>query len=159
MEQQKNQKPKTKKQLLFDEGKSYCPTCKQIKVLEEFYTDKQAPRGKCIYCRECMRLKNNSRYTKLSKQEKYKRHLIAKFHISPELYESILVEQNERCAICNTKFDDQITPCIDHNHSTGNIRGILCTRCNLGLGNFRDNIEYLESAKQYIQNRLKENNV
>ena len=41
--------------------------------------------------------------------------------------------------------------CADHNHETEQFRGWLCHKCNLGLGNFADNIERLESAKQYME--------
>lgn len=53
------------------------------------------------------------------------------------------------CAICKTYTDK---PNLDHCHRTGRIRGILCTRCNTALGKFRDNIELLQAAIEYLQN-------
>ena len=53
------------------------------------------------------------------------------------------------CEICR-KFLD--TPCIDHDHSSGALRGYLCRKCNTGLGMFDDNSEYLKSAIDYLEN-------
>jgi len=80
--------------------------------------------------------------------------------ISLEEYNNILISQNNVCAICNTTdtrtYKDnrrgQILPLfVDHNHQTGEVRGLLCNKCNAGLGMFRDNPEYLASAISYLK--------
>lgn len=60
--------------------------------------------------------------------------------------------QNGKCGICfnNMEFLAKTT-CVDHDHDNGNIRGILCMKCNLGLGHFEDNIEKMKSAIEYIK--------
>jgi hypothetical protein len=68
-------------------------------------------------------------------------------------------EQNHRCAICFEVFEDDKPmkgkgPCIDHCHTTGKIRGLLCRHCNLMLGLARDNTTILESSIVYL-NRFK----
>ena len=63
----------------------------------------------------------------------------------------LLEAQNGKCGICKTPFTE-VTPCLDHDHVTGNIRGLLCNFCNVGLGYFKDNLEALESARKYILN-------
>lgn len=61
----------------------------------------------------------------------------------------------KRCRICGkplTKVGgtkDQVAH-IDHDHETGKVRGLLCQECNIGLGKFRDNTEYLLSAISYL---------
>ena len=55
--------------------------------------------------------------------------------------------QNNSCAICKEEFDQ--TPCRDHDHFNGQWRGMLCSRCNLSLGNF--DIERLQAAILYLQ--------
>lgn len=81
-----------------------------------------------------------------------------------ELYKITLAEyqvmhdaQNGLCAICKlpTKGRGQAknTLAVDHNHTTGKIRGLLCTHCNTGLGLFRDDIQLLKEAINYLQER------
>jgi len=71
-------------------------------------------------------------------------------------YNEMLVKQNGVCAICfkaeTRKYRNGTIArlSIDHNHKTGKIRGLLCSNCNIGLGNFKDNIEFLSNAKTYL---------
>jgi hypothetical protein len=57
--------------------------------------------------------------------------------------------QHNRCAVCHETFTE--TPRIDHDHTTRNVRGLLCNRCNLGLGYFRDNVTILSNAIEYLE--------
>lgn len=41
--------------------------------------------------------------------------------------------------------------CVDHNHNTGNVRSLLCMSCNTGIGKFKDNIELIEAALNYLK--------
>lgn len=82
--------------------------------------------------------------------------LKATYGLTIEQYDSILESQGNSCAIC--KID---TPSgrgrfhVDHNHITGEIRGLLCHHCNLALGNFKDNISALLSAIDYLSKEAK----
>lgn len=61
----------------------------------------------------------------------------------------MLEEQNHVCRICKRA----LTPTyrnVDHDHQTGRIRGLLCSRCNTGLGNFKDNAQVIEAAIRYV---------
>jgi hypothetical protein len=54
--------------------------------------------------------------------------------------------------ICKIHQDDLgESLCVDHDHETKDVRGILCRRCNLALGQFRDNVELLENAVKYLK--------
>lgn len=55
-----------------------------------------------------------------------------------------------KCKICEKELHEEIH--IDHNHTTGKVRGILCGKCNKGLGQFNDNIEFLTNAINYLKN-------
>jgi len=74
-------------------------------------------------------------------------------------YDELLVKQNYKCAICKgyeesiagKRNNDKRRLAIDHNHITGQIRGLLCSFCNKGLGHLKDNIEILESAIAYLK--------
>jgi hypothetical protein len=67
----------------------------------------------------------------------------------------MLEAQEWACLICSRPWskDDPFQHWhVDHNHETGKVRGILCTHCNLGLGHFRDNPQYLKQAAVYLAN-------
>lgn len=66
-------------------------------------------------------------------------------------YYTLLDSQDNACAICKTKEFGKHGPHIDHNHITKKVRGILCHQCNLGLGQFKDNIEKLKLAIEYLE--------
>ena len=69
-----------------------------------------------------------------------------------EIYQTLLVAQNNACAICKASFDEfSRSPSCDHNHLHMTPRGLLCDMCNLGLGKFRDNPALLEAAAAYLR--------
>ena len=66
-------------------------------------------------------------------------------------YEALLQAQNNACAICLKSIEESKRSLhVDHDHATDKVRGLLCTKCNLGLGYFKDNINNLDSAKTYL---------
>jgi dCMP deaminase len=79
------------------------------------------------------------------------RALMTNYGISQEDYLRILEQQGGGCAICKAlpESESRNFP-IDHDHSTGKVRGILCTRCNMILGQFKDNIANMRSAASYL---------
>jgi glycerol-3-phosphate dehydrogenase len=81
------------------------------------------------------------------------RHLRRKYGVTQERYEELLTAQEGRCAICRTDDPDDIGLewNVDHCHTTGRVRGLLCRRCNGGLGWFKDNPEALRAAADYVE--------
>ena len=82
------------------------------------------------------------------------------FGITLDEYNQILEKQNNVCAICgnpertrHNNTDRVRNLAVDHCHTTGKIRGLLCTACNQGLGNFRDNPDFLAKAISYLMNK------
>lgn len=76
----------------------------------------------------------------------------ARYGITLDRYEAMVREQNNQCAIC------EIVPtgrrlAVDHDHTTGVVRGLLCANCNRGIGNFRDNADLLALAALYVLKR------
>lgn len=67
--------------------------------------------------------------------------------ITDQEYEKLLKDQDGFCALCGTK---QETLCIDHCHETDKIRGLLCHRCNMGIGFFNDDPILLKEAIRYL---------
>jgi len=75
-------------------------------------------------------------------------------------YTLILEKQNHKCAICGTDetFYDKnglkSSLAVDHCHETGKLRGLLCHRCNTGIGSLRDSIDLLLKAIMYLEKYL-----
>lgn len=105
-----------------------CPHCNQLLPSTAFTCSKRRQDGLSYYCRQCFAAR---------------KHGLTALNI-----QSMRQSQNNCCAICCRKFDK--LPCIDHDHATGDVRGLLCSRCNSALGLFVDNVESLENAIQYL---------
>jgi len=73
------------------------------------------------------------------------------YNLTKDQYFLMLDLQNSRCKICNNIFENSAKTHIDHDHNTGKVRGILCQKCNHGLGMFNDNIQLFYNAIQYLQ--------
>jgi len=78
-----------------------------------------------------------------------RRKLMERYGISLEEFDHLLTEQRGACAICGRTFDR--TPCIDHSHRTGKTRGLLCRKCNAGLGFYDDDPAFMGTAVAYLQ--------
>jgi hypothetical protein len=75
-------------------------------------------------------------------------HIIRAHDITYEDYLTMRKNQNELCLICGIKPDELH---CDHDHATGKIRGLLCARCNMAIGLFKDNPVFLRSAIEYLE--------
>jgi len=115
-----------------------CRTC-GIVGDEHFYVSMPAD---CIACRTAERKTPEYR----AKRRAWR--LKAEYGLSVEAYESLVKGQDNRCAICKVEMEP---PQVDHCHTKGHVRGLLCIHCNLGLGHFRDSPETLETAIEYLR--------
>lgn len=82
-----------------------------------------------------------------------RRYVRNRFDLSLEEYDAKFKEHRGRCDICNKPLFERTTGRagnLDHDHSTGKVRGILCTNCNTGLGAFKDDPDLLLKAKSYL---------
>lgn len=109
----------------------FCPKCRETKPGGEFHRSARRPDGLSPYCRTCW-----SNYGRKSK-----------YGITSEEFAARLEAQEGRCAICR----DREAQVVDHCHTGGQVRGLLCTQCNTGLGYFRDNPDYLRAAIEYLR--------
>lgn len=75
-----------------------------------------------------------------------------RYGITLEDFNAILEAQNNTCAICLTPYSEETSKrfCVDHNHRTGQVRGILCKNCNLALGFALENIDTLLKMAEYL---------
>jgi len=105
------------------------------------------------------RSKNKERYNKYQREYWKKRrlkgdrpHLKYYYGITPTDYERIFRMQNGQCVICGTKKSGKLGDnlYVDHNKKTKKVRGLLCYKCNFGLGCFNDSPIFLLKAVKYI---------
>jgi hypothetical protein len=74
--------------------------------------------------------------------------LRTRYNLTPEEFESMAAALGGRCAICRTAPERLV---VDHDHTTGRVRGLLCDGCNTGLGKFADSPERLRAAIDYLK--------
>lgn len=129
------------------DGLRVCTECGESKPLEQFPVHRQARAGRARRCCTCKNAATRCR-AKLGARYRRKGLTIEDFQ---ELYDA----QNGVCAICSqpeirTRSGAVRILCIDHDHQTGMIRGLLCSRCNVILGQVRDIPETLLAAAAYL---------
>jgi hypothetical protein len=80
-------------------------------------------------------------------------HLKRNYGITIDDYNEMFQEQGGRCAICGkhqSEFKNRLY--VDHNHSTGTVRGLLCQKCNTAIGLLSDDIILVRMAAEYLEN-------
>lgn len=147
----------------------------KIKISHKTYREKN--KEKLKKKNKKYRLENPMYYTIYTVENKHRikikwrsRYLINRYGLSQDNYLDMLQAQNNCCAICKkhkTRRDSEYL-CVDHCHATGEVRGLLCIRCNTLLGfyekrktqNTDEHMErYLETARQSLCYRLKPDQV
>lgn len=146
-----------------------CVKCHTEKPIEKF--NRFVRKGKeyrehtCMACRQSLWRKNplnlakavnrtrewNQNNKVYVKREKRDRDLKRLYGIDTKQYEEMLQKQNGGCKICGEKQTEEKYLHVDHYHITKKVRGLLCTRCNTGLGLFKENVSLLEKAKTYLK--------
>lgn len=125
-----------------------CSRCSQDKSIEDFYKNKAARDGYKSLCKIC-EIKGKTKFP--SKEDNKDRVLRHKYGITFEEYSILLEEQDYKCKICGIHREHcDRDLAVDHDHGTGVVRGLLCMGCNTGLGLFRDNVEFLLEAINYL---------
>jgi hypothetical protein len=119
-----------------------CPKCGETKPLDSFayhknYTTKDKRQS---YCKPCQYVISE------------KSRIMRTYGITVDEYQKMVEAQQHRCAICGQEENDAIKKrlSIDHSHNDKQIRGLLCSKCNLGIGNFDDDVNRLRSAIAYL---------
>lgn len=129
-----------------------CTKCGSEKGLGEFYFVKSRGRYQS-QCKSCDRAASEERHKRLyAHQDEYlkNKRLKTRYGISLEEFNSLLESQEGKCKICKDELDG--AGVLDHCHGTLKVRGILCRTCNAGLGQFKDSIEILRKAVEYLEN-------
>ena len=90
-------------------------------------------------------------YRFLGKMKKQENYLIKKYGLNWAAFNELMAQQDNCCAICKKPLDEYSKTRVDHCHTTGKVRGILCHGCNVGLGYFYDNVSSLRAAADYLE--------
>lgn len=139
-----------------------CAECEATKPLDEFHRDRHRPDGRVRTCKECRRAyrkrwyaenrEGQIRYATDWKRRNRERlphyNRKARHGITAEQFDALVAEQQGRCAICGRDDGDLR---VDHCHERRVIRGLLCDRCNRGIGFFADDPVRLTAAVAYVQ--------
>lgn len=132
------------------DGFKRCCKCKEVKPLSEFSKRNDTPDGKRYDCKNCKKKRKPNQPSSNPEQVRKKR-LRKNYKMSLEDYDRLYVAQQGKCAICGVHQRDLQKPLfVDHDHTTKDIRGLLCQQCNLGLGAFYDNPDLLIKASEYL---------
>ena len=116
-----------------------CCNCKEWKPVSQFNKNATNATGYASFCQDC--------------------HRLGKYDLIPTQYAKLLEHQDDRCAICGkTPEENGRSLAIDHCHSTGTVRGLLCATCNTGLGFFQDDVTFLHQAILYLSSTLEQQN-
>ena len=139
-----------------------CAGCKTEKPRGAFWTDKRRKDGLMARCKSC-RIVEARAYVKArpgyhksvyarSKGQTRERHLVRKYGVTLADYNALLASQDGKCAICRAPEEDQFKGVfhVDHCHSTGKVRGLLCRGCNHMLGSVGDDPKLLLRAVEYL---------
>jgi hypothetical protein len=130
-----------------------CYKCKELKDSIEFFKNKRKSNGLHSYCKAC-----NKEATKIA-SKKYRQDpakeknskLKNRYGITLLGRDQMIADQSGCCAICNIELSTAKVVHLDHCHTSGDVRGVLCQPCNIGLGGFKDSIETLENAIEYLK--------
>jgi hypothetical protein len=131
--------------LAIPDGQKWCPDCGAIKSLEDFCRNKNTSNGRATYCKAC----HNARAREVRERlygggREY--HLRRRYGIGQADVDRMLAEQGGVCACCDKPDPEH----VDHDHATGEVRGMLCFNCNQALGNVRDNMHTLGRLRDYL---------
>lgn len=138
------------------DGTKCCPRCETVKSTEEFGRNRRNKDGLMSHCKKCHAARTLAYYNSTGKNEdrRYSRH-----GISRAQFDKTLELQGNVCPICLTVGEKMVVD-HDHSHCGGTFgcaecfRGVLCGKCNRGLGVFRDSTEVLQRALDYLSRQL-----
>lgn len=107
--------------------------------------DRQTAYARAYYASQ----KDNPEYQAMKHEASQAARRKKKYGITREEYRDLLTQQNGECIICHSCLNEELR--VDHDHITGEVRGLLCSNCNAGLGFFKEDPQRLENAKRYLE--------
>ncbi len=126
-----------------------CTLCGEVKCILFFFRHRDSKDGRRRYCNTCSS-KHQRKYVEANPDR------ARRYSITYDEYMALIERQSGCCAICGNPPQDKNQYgvkrlAIDHDHATGQIRGLLCYNCNVMLGHARDSVDVLQSAIAYLE--------
>ena len=147
-----------------------CKTCQKDLPEDSFHNSIGWASGKVPHCKACEKERKRKSYLKerehrVAKAKEYywgnreksrANGIQRRYGLSWDDYLTLFNKQKGCCVICSSPLelfgsDKHLVAQVDHCHTTNKVRGLLCTKCNTGLGNFRDSPELLKNAARYLK--------
>ena len=130
---------------LIPQSSKPCTKCGDVKPLDAFSTHKDRKDGRQSHCRDCQN--SAGRKDRVDNPERHRGYeLKRKYGILLSDVKDMEAKQGGKCFACD---NDELV--VDHCHSTGNVRGLLCTQCNTAIGMVKDNTETLRLLIEYLE--------
>ena len=124
-----------------------CRVCGEEKPISEFSPMKSGRFGVRAFCRDCRPADKKTWRKDTSRAREF--HLQKTHDLSLSEYSAMLETQGGKCAICGCTSAKFL--CVDHCHKSGSVRRLLCSKCNSGIGMFRDDPSLLRKAAEYLE--------
>lgn len=131
-----------------------CSQCKEVRPITDFWKNKAQKSGFCRECKFCSKKRDRRaamfryRHQPHVKLKEKVRSYQREYDLEIGVIEAAIAKQNGQCAICK-KVTQKL--CVDHCHTTGAFRGMLCRSCNTGIGHLHDNPERCIAAAEYLR--------
>ena len=133
-----------------------CKRCGRTEVpLRELVKNETSKHGHKELCRECDTRGRKERWHAVPKEQRRDFEYQRKYGVSLNDVDEMRKDQDYRCKICGVHEEDAVGKhgglYVDHCHTTGKVRGLLCHNCNAGLGHYKDDVDLLLAAIQYLR--------
>jgi len=145
-----------------------CKKCKAEKDFSQFYKHSSSKDGYNTWCKPCWssyeytdekkkkRSHSNieNQWQSSGKRKDYLRSymLKKKYGINLEIYNQMMLEQNNKCRICGIDSSHCLNGLyVDHDHQTSEVRGLLCRDCNVAIGLLKESAIFMQNAISYLQ--------
>ena len=133
------------------QGTKWCPDCAAFLPLTDFVRNRSTGDGHGGYCRPHQNARAKASVEKNHVNTRHY-HLVRRYGIGAREVADMVERQGRMCPICVRPLGDRHH--VDHDHVTGEVRGVLCFTCNGGLGNYSDDAARLRRAADYLDRTL-----
>ena len=131
-----------------------CSLCKKEKPFPDFCLSRSRKIGLSSVCRPCTKIKSEEwrkKYPERFTSVVRRRNRLKKYGLTDAAFKALLSSQGSKCAVCRDEISEGSFRChVDHDHDTGAVRGILCNKCNAGIGMLQESADVVRAALEYL---------